>query len=188
MEPVGPVLRGAGIRVERVRGMFLAISAPRPPELPTPAQVVAYAELTMLAADRVLATQLRASTLVDHDRIADLGALHAAVAAACELAFPQLAGGVRPQPGPALDRFVAAHAAARGARDTPGFRRALNQRTAAEPASADAPLLHLAGEITGEPAPVGVAHTWLLDALDHSASQEVVSEWPNLAHPKAPGA
>ncbi|WP_460443949.1 MerR family transcriptional regulator, partial [Amycolatopsis cihanbeyliensis] len=66
--------------------MFLDIGAPRPPELPTPEQVVAYAELVLLASDRALATRLRASTLVDHDRIADLGALHAAVGAACELA------------------------------------------------------------------------------------------------------
>ncbi|MGW5647793.1 hypothetical protein ACWEV3_24755 [Saccharopolyspora sp. NPDC003752] len=29
---------------------------------------------------------------------------------------------------------------------------------------------HLAGEITGEPASVGVAHTWLLDALGRTAS------------------
>ncbi|MEV0089357.1 MerR family transcriptional regulator [Saccharopolyspora sp. NPDC050642] len=151
-------------------GMFLDISAPRPPELPTPAQVVAYAELTMLAADRALATQLRASTLVDHDRIADLGTLHAAVAAACELAFPQVAAGARPQPGPALDRFVAAHASARGARDTPEFRRALNQRTAADRHPRLRRYWHLAGEITGEPAPVGVAHTWLLDALARTAS------------------
>jgi hypothetical protein len=67
--------------------MFLDIGAPRPPELPTPAQVVAYAEFALLASDQEFATHLRASALVDHDRIADLGALHAAVGAACELAF-----------------------------------------------------------------------------------------------------
>ncbi|EWC61693.1 Cu(I)-responsive transcriptional regulator [Actinokineospora spheciospongiae] len=151
--------------------MFLDISAPRPPELPTPAQVVAYAELVLLATDRALATRLRASTLVDHDRIADLGALHAAVGAACELAFPQVAVGARPQPGPALDLFVAAHAAALGTGDTPGFRRALNRRTAADRHPRLRRYWHLAGEITGEPAPVGVTHTWLLDALDRSVSR-----------------
>lgn len=150
--------------------MFLDISAPQPPELPTPAQVVAYAELVLLAADRSLATHLRASTLVDHDRVADLGALHTAVGAACELAFPQVAAGARAAPGPALDRFVAAHAAAVGARDTQEFRRALNRRTAADRHPRLRRYWHLTGEITGEPAPVGVTHTWLLDALDRSVS------------------
>jgi DNA-binding transcriptional MerR regulator len=148
--------------------MFLDISAPQPPELPTPAQVVAYAELVLLAADRALATHLRASTLVDHDRVADLGTLHASVGAACELAFPQVAAGARPEPGPALDRFVAAHATARGAHDTPDFRRALNRRTAADRHPRLRRYWHLAGEITGEPAPLGVTHTWLLDALNRS--------------------
>jgi hypothetical protein len=149
--------------------MFLDISAPRPPELPTPAQVVAYAELVLLASDRALATQLRASTLVNHDRIADLGALHATVGAACELAFPQVAAGTRPTPGPALDQFVAAHAAALGVGDTLEFRRALNRRTAADRHPRLRRYWHLVGEITGDPAPVGVTHTWLLDALDRSA-------------------
>ncbi|GGS30729.1 helix-turn-helix domain-containing protein [Actinokineospora fastidiosa] len=150
--------------------MFLDVSAPRPPELPTPTQVVAYAELVLLAADRTLAARLRASTLVDHDRIADLAALHAAVAEACELAFPQVAAGARPQPGPALDRFVTAHASALGASDSPDFRRALNRRTAADRHPRLRRYWHLAGQITAEPAPLGVTHTWLLDALDDSVA------------------
>ncbi|RZQ65425.1 MerR family transcriptional regulator [Amycolatopsis suaedae] len=150
--------------------MFLDISAPRPPELPTPAQVVAYAELVRLAADRALARDLRASTLVDHERIADLGALHAAVGAACELASPQVAAGAPPAPGAALDRFVAAHATALGTADTPEFRRRLNRRTAADRQPRLRRYWHLAGEITGEPAPTGVTHTWLLDALDRSVA------------------
>lgn len=152
--------------------MFLDISAPRPPELPTPAQVVAYAELVLLAADRALATQLRASTLVEHDRVADLGALHAAVAAACQLAFPQVTAGARPSPGPALDQFVAAHAAAVGADDNSEFRRALNRRTAADRHPRLRRYWRLVGEITGEPAPVGVTHTWLLDALNGSVDPD----------------
>ncbi|HVX44090.1 MAG TPA: MerR family transcriptional regulator [Mycobacteriales bacterium] len=146
--------------------MFLEISAPRPPELPTPAQVVAYAELVLLAADRDLTTQLRASTLVNHDRIGDLAGLHADVAAACEMAFPQVKAGLRPGPGPALDRFVAAHADSLKTSDTPEFRRALNCRTAADRNPGLRRYWRLAGEITGEAVPMGVAHTWLLDALD----------------------
>jgi DNA-binding transcriptional MerR regulator len=150
--------------------MFLDISAPRPPELPTTAQVVAYASLVLLAADRALAVHLRASTLVGHDRIADLGALHAEVGAACELASSQVAAGARPAPGAALDRFVAAHAAALGAGDSPEFRRALNHRTAADRHPRLRRYWHLAGEVTGEPAPMGVTHTWLLDALNRSVA------------------
>ena len=150
--------------------MFLDISAPRPPELPTTAQVVAYAELVLLAADRALAVHLRASTLVGHDRIADLGALHAEVGEACSLAAPQVAAGAQPSPGAALDRFVAAHAAALGAGDSPEFRRALNHRTAADRHPRLRRYWHLAGEVTGEPAPMGVTHTWLLDALNRTVA------------------
>ncbi|MGW7535543.1 helix-turn-helix domain-containing protein [Amycolatopsis sp. NPDC054798] len=144
--------------------MFLAVSAPRPPELPTPAQVVAYAELVLLAADRAFAARMRTSPLVTR-----LGVLHDGVGAACELASPRVAAGARPGPGPALDLFAAAHAAASGTGDTPEFRCALRRRTAADRHPQVRRYWRLAGEITGEAAPVGVAHTWLLDALDCSA-------------------
>jgi excisionase family DNA binding protein len=150
--------------------MFLDVGAPEPPDQPTTAQVVAYAELVALAADARLATYLKASTLAGHDRVADLGVLHAEVGAACELAFPQVAAGARPSPGPALDRFVAAHAAALGTGDTPEFRRALNHRTAPDRHPRLRRYWHLAGEVTGDPAPMGITHTWLLDALDHSVA------------------
>jgi hypothetical protein len=84
---------------------------------------------------------------------------------ACELAFPQVTVGSPPEPGPALDLFVAAHATALGTSGTPEFRRALNRRTAADRHPQVRRYWHLADEITGEPAPVGVAHTWLLDVL-----------------------
>ncbi|WP_134668120.1 MULTISPECIES: MerR family transcriptional regulator [unclassified Amycolatopsis] len=144
--------------------MFLAASAPRPPELPTPEQVVAYAELVLLAADRAFAARLRVSPLVTH-----LGALHEGVGEACELAAPQVAAGSEPEAGPALDRFAAAHAAASGTGDTPEFRRTLRRRTAGDRHPQVRRYWRLAGQVTGEAAPVGVAHTWLLDALDRSA-------------------
>ncbi|RSD22960.1 MerR family transcriptional regulator [Amycolatopsis eburnea] len=145
--------------------MFLDIGAPVPPESPTTAQVVAYAELVVLAADRELAVGLRASTLVAHERITDLGALHASVGEACVLAAGAVSAGLPPAPGPALDRFVAAHATAHRAVDSVEFRRALNRRTAADRSPRLRRYWHLAGEVTGEAAPMGVAHTWLLDAL-----------------------
>ena len=150
--------------------MFLDISAPEPPSRPTTAQVVAYASLVLLAADARLALDLKASTLVGHERIADLAALHAEVGEACVQAGALLAAGARPAPGPELDRFVAAHATALGAADSPAFRRALNRRTAPDRNPRLRRYWHLAGEITGEAAPMGVAHTWLLDALNASAA------------------
>jgi DNA-binding transcriptional MerR regulator len=150
--PVAGPLRSAAA------DMFLDVSAPPPPELPTPAQVVAYAELVRLA-DRTLATQLSASTLVGHRRIDDLGV-------ACQLAAPQV--GSRPQPGLALDRFVAAHATAANTSDSPEFRRELDRRATADRHPRVRRYWRLADEVTG--APVGVAHTWLLDALHDSVS------------------
>ncbi|WP_284750249.1 MerR family transcriptional regulator [Amycolatopsis sp. RTGN1] len=150
--------------------MFLDISAPRPPERPSTGQVVAYASLVVLAADRTLAGHVRASTLLGGDRVADLGALHAEVAEACSLAFGPVASGAAPSAGPALDRFVAAHAAAVGAGDTLEFRRALNIRTAPDRDPRVRRYWRLAGEVTGEAAPMGVTHTWLLDALDRSVA------------------
>jgi len=86
------------------------------------------------------------------------------------LAGARLAAGARPAPGPELDRFVAAHAAALGATDSPAFRRALNARTAPDRNPHLRRYWHLTAEVTGEPAPMGLAHTWLLDALNTSAA------------------
>ena len=148
--------------------MFLDISAPPPPEVPTPAQVVAYAELVLLAGDATFTTRLRESTLVNHGRIDDLGTLHTDVAEACELAAPLIMAGAPPAPGPALDRFVTAHARALGTGDSPRFRRVLNQRTAFDRHPRMRRYWQLAAELTDKPVPPGIAHTWLLDALDGS--------------------
>lgn len=138
--------------------MFLDVSAPRPPESPTPSQVVAYAELVSLA-DQTLAAQVRAGTLAGHRRIDELGA-------ACGLAIDRMTAGLRP--GPALDRFVAAHAMAANTHDSPEFRRELDRRAAADRHPRVRRYWRLAGDVTGTP--VGVAHTWLLDALHDSVS------------------
>ncbi|MGW5745667.1 MerR family transcriptional regulator [Amycolatopsis sp. NPDC003861] len=149
--------------------MFLEMSAPEPPSEPSTAQVVAYASLVVLAADVRLASSLAESTLAGHDRIADLEALHAEVGEACVAAGALVAAGARPAPGPELDRFVAAHAAAVGKADSPAFRRSLNHRTAPDRNPRLRRYWHLAGEVTGEVS-MGLAHTWLLDALNASAA------------------
>ncbi|SEC19989.1 DNA binding domain-containing protein, excisionase family [Amycolatopsis tolypomycina] len=150
--------------------MFLAVSAPEPPAEPSTAQVVAYASLVLLAADTRLATDLAASTLAGHDRIADLGELHAEVGEACASAAVLLAAGAEPAAGPELDRFVAAHATALGATDSVAFRRALNHRTAPDRNPRLRRYWQLTAEVTGAAAPLGLAHTWLLDALDSSVA------------------
>jgi hypothetical protein len=46
----------------------------------------------------------------------------------------------------------------------------LNVRTASDRDPRVRRYWHLAGEVTGEAAPMGVTHTWLLDALDRSVA------------------
>ncbi|WP_280337385.1 hypothetical protein, partial [Nocardia wallacei] len=68
-----------------------------------------------------------------------------------------------PRPGPELDRFVAAHAAAREERDTPRFRRRL-LCGAKVPDHRIPRYWQLTSEVTGT-VTVGDAQHWLLQAL-----------------------
>jgi DNA-binding transcriptional MerR regulator len=140
--------------------MFLSVSAPPPPADPTPAQVLAYAEMAVLTADPSLRHRLAGRARVPDER-----ALHDGVGRACVLARPLVQAGRPPEPGPALDLFVAAYAAVWGARDTPAFRRALFGRTEVERDPRLRRYWRLVGTVTGEDVTVGVAQSWLLDAL-----------------------
>lgn len=140
--------------------MFLSVSAPPPPADPTPAQVLAYAEMAVLTADPSLRRRLAA-----RDRVPDERALHDGVGRACVLARPLVRAERPPAPGPALDLFVAAHAAVWGARDTPSFRRTLLGRTEVERDPRLRRYWALVGTVTGEDVSVGAAYSWLLDAL-----------------------
>lgn len=144
---------------------FIDMHVPPLPSEPGPGQIVAYAELTSLAADprvkKAMAQQIWRS---DRDQVGDRRQFVTALAEACEAAAPLVAAREKPRPGAELDRFVHAHAAARHQRDTPGFRREL--LTGAT--DTDPRLRHywrLTAEITGTEETVGAMHYWLLDAL-----------------------
>ncbi|KIF71109.1 MerR family transcriptional regulator [Streptomyces sp. AcH 505] len=150
--------------------MFLSVAVPEPPAEPTPDQVVAYAEMVTLVADRSLVRRYVTRARADRDTVRDESALLAGVGAACELARPLLLAGRRPAPGHALDRFVAAHAEVRGAEDTPAYRSELLAATAVDRDPRVRRYWGLLGRVTGEPVTVGAMHGWLIDALDRSVT------------------
>ena len=148
--------------------MFLEVSVPAPPDVPTPRQVVAYAEMVALAGDPTLTRRMRARARVNLQRISDEAGLLTGIGEACHLARPLLLAGRKPEPGAALDRFVAAYADGQGCRDTPHFRRELLTTATVDRDPRLRRYWSLVGEITGEPVPVGVAQAWLVDALERS--------------------
>lgn len=91
-------------------------------------------------------------------------------AADAALAAPRVLAGREPAPGPALDLFVAAHAAGRRERDTPEFRRALLPAVATEQDPRVRRYWTLFGEVTGQPATAGSINSWLIDALERDVS------------------
>lgn len=149
---------------------FLALSVPEPPADPAPEQVVAYAGMVAVAGDRPLLRELRALGRVNADRVRDEPTLIAGLGEALALAAPLVAAGGEPGPGPALDRFVAAHAAGRDERDTAGFRRALLPAVAMERDPRLRRYWRLFGEVTGEPATAGTVNAWLADALERDVA------------------
>jgi DNA-binding transcriptional MerR regulator len=148
--------------------MFLEVSVPTPPLDPTPRQVVAYAEMVALTGDRSLTRRMRARAQVNLERISDEAELLTGIGHACELARPLVLAGRQPEPGPALDRFVAAYATVQRSRDTPGFRRELLTTAIVDVDPRLRRYWHLVGEVTGEPVTVGAAQAWLVDALQSS--------------------
>ncbi|MFD9483007.1 MerR family transcriptional regulator [Streptomyces sp. NPDC059991] len=146
--------------------MVIAVSVPELPGDPAPEQVVAYATLVAIVQDERLRQQFWARTRTGGEFVAYQNALlEGGVGEACELARPLVRAGRQPGPGPLLDRFVEAHAATQGTRDSLAFRRTL-ARTGAVDRS---PSLHryweLVGDIMGEDVTTGEAHSWLLDSL-----------------------
>ncbi|MCX0275367.1 hypothetical protein NLM24_32775, partial [Nocardia zapadnayensis] len=74
--------------------------------------------------------------------------------------------GADPGPGPELDLFVAAHAAARGTRDTLAFRRRLADGATGHPAVTR--YWTLTARALGTPHNTGTTQEWLRTALDRS--------------------
>ncbi len=152
---------------EAVRA-FLEANVPEPPADPAPEQVVAYAGMVAVAGDRPLLRELRALGKVNVDWVRDEPTLIDGLGEAIAMAAPLVTG--EPGPGPALDRFVAAHATGRDERDTPGFRRALLPAVAMEQDPRLRRYWTLFGEVTGEPATPGTINTWLVDALERDVA------------------
>ncbi|SDJ81395.1 DNA binding domain-containing protein, excisionase family [Nonomuraea maritima] len=148
---------------EGVFTSFVTMAVPQPPVAPTPAQVVAYAEMVALTADRAFSGALRSAALAGLQVIDDEESLLYGVGEACALAEPLVLAGEPPREGPELDRFVAAHATARRRADSPAFRRELV--AAAEPDPRLRRYWRLVGEVSGERATLGATHLWLTDAL-----------------------
>lgn len=147
---------------------FVAMAVPEPPIEPTPPQVVAYAELAALAADRSLTRRLLERARVNIELISDEEALMSGVGEACALAEPLVLAGERPREGPELDRFVAAHASVRGRGDTPEFRRRLLADVAHDREPWMRRYWRLVTEVSGEVVTLGSTHLWLTDSLERS--------------------
>ncbi|WP_228011310.1 MerR family transcriptional regulator [Nonomuraea phyllanthi] len=147
---------------------FVAMAVPQPPADPSPRQVVAYAELVTLVADRSLLRRLLDRARVNVELISDENELMLGVGEACELAGPMVVAGAPPRDGPELDRFVAAHASVRGSGDTVEFRRELLANVAPDRDPRMRRYWRLVGEVSGETATLGATHLWLADSLEHA--------------------
>ncbi|MGK8523777.1 MerR family transcriptional regulator [Nocardia asteroides] len=143
---------------------FVAMNIPDLPSDPDPRHLLAYAELADHITDPALRTALsRQLWRAAPSAIGDKRALLTVVAGVCESVDPLIAARCPPRPGPELDRFVDAHAAARGERDTPHLRRRL-----LDDATDTDPRIHrywtLTARITGATT-TGAAQYWLYRAL-----------------------
>ncbi|MFI2229020.1 helix-turn-helix domain-containing protein [Nocardia testacea] len=146
---------------------FVAMDIPAAPARPTPGHVLAVAELAELARSPELGREMpRRLWLSDRASIRDEQALVAELAPALTGAAQRVLAGADPGPGPELDLFVAAHAAARGRRDTPAFRRRLAAATTGHPAVTR--YWALTADALGTPHTTGATLDWLHTALHRS--------------------
>ncbi|MEV6322410.1 hypothetical protein AB0M45_14625 [Nocardia sp. NPDC051787] len=153
---------------------FVAMNIPELPIDPAPRHVLAYAELATRITDPALTVAMsRQLWRTNPTGIHDKRALVTAVAEVCETVDSLVATGCEPRPGPELDRFIGAHAAARHERDTPRLRRQL-----LDDATDTDPGIHrywkLTTEITGTTTS-GAAQYWIYQAL---------AKWADPATPR----
>ncbi|UGT43733.1 MerR family transcriptional regulator [Nocardia yamanashiensis] len=147
-------------------------NVPEPPADPSAEDVVAYAELAVLAADAGLNGAVR-QQLFRHrpETIRDLRGLYSEVGGVMADVVPLVSEGVRPRGGAELDRYVGAHAGARGERDSPRFREQLLGN-----ATDTDRRIHrywaLTTRFLGPRITVGQAHNWVYDALAGSAAAQ----------------
>ncbi|MEU5395837.1 MerR family transcriptional regulator [Streptomyces tibetensis] len=111
---------------------FLEAAVPQPPDEPHPSQVLAFARLHAMTTAPCPGGRQPQPEI---HRVAGAdGAvlLYAGLIEAFELAAPHVRRAQDPQPGEALDAYVAAYASAYRSRDTDEFRRSLATRLSAE--------------------------------------------------------
>lgn len=146
---------------------FAAMDIPAVPATPAPGHVLAVAELAELARSPELGRAIsRQLWLSDRAEVRDERALIVELAPAHTGAAQRVLAGADPGPGPELDLFVAAHAAARGRRDTPAFRRRLAAGATGHPAVTR--FWMLTARALGTPHTTGATQDWLHTALDRS--------------------
>ncbi|WP_458689320.1 MerR family transcriptional regulator [Nocardia tengchongensis] len=146
---------------------FVAMNVPGLSGDPSPGELVAFAGLAAAVGDpglyQAVSRQLWRS---DRDRIVHRRALLEGVAEACEAAGALVLANRSPGPGPELDRFVDAHAGARGLRDCAGFRRRLLSGGIDSDERVQR-YWRLTGEVMGA-LTTGAAQQWLHGALARS--------------------
>lgn len=145
-------------------------NVPEPPADPTVDEVVAYAELAALAADPEVNSAVRQQLWRNQpELIRDPLGLYVEMGDVMVDVVARVSEGVRPRSGSELDRFVTAHASARGKRDSPSFR----QQLLIDATDTDHRIRRywtLTGRFLENRITVGPAHHWLYDALAHSTS------------------
>ncbi|WP_067529491.1 MerR family transcriptional regulator [Nocardia uniformis] len=153
---------------------YIAMSVPEPPADPSAAQVAAYAEMTSLVTrPELYAVAWRQIWRPNPEPARDELGFLSGLATVCIDVLPVVSAGVQPHTGAALDRFVDAHAAARGQRDSPQFR----QQLLVAATDMDRRILrywNLTAELFETPATIGHAHHWLYNALNHSVRRSEI--------------
>ncbi|WP_198347588.1 MerR family transcriptional regulator [Nocardia terrae] len=145
-------------------------NVPEPPTNPSAADVLAYAELAALAADPTLKTTVR-NQYWRHapESIRDRHRLFNEVGDVISDLIPLVSTAAPPTPGNELDRFVQAHATARGENDSPRFRKQLHTASPTPD-----PRTHrfwtLTHRLLGTDITVGPPHDWLCAALTISVN------------------
>ncbi|MFJ2768078.1 MerR family transcriptional regulator [Streptomyces sp. NPDC087300] len=159
----------------RVVATVVERAVPPVPDDPTPAQVLAFARLQAFVSTPCTGGARFQPEAHRGGRGYRPEVLYEGMVEAYALAAADVREGLAPHRGEALDCFVAAHAGALGARDTPGFRHGLDRRLAAEQRLDG--YWDLVAELTApasgrrpEPTP-GAADDWLRAALARSADR-----------------
>ncbi|MFD9981721.1 MerR family transcriptional regulator [Streptomyces massasporeus] len=158
----------------RATAAFLEVAVPQPPAEPHPSQALAFAQLHAMTTAPCPGSR-QPQPEVHRVAGADGAALlYAGLVEAFELAAPHLRRARDPQPGEALDAYVAAYASAYRSRDTHDFRRLLAARLSADPRldrywELTAVVLTPPGS-SPQPTP-GTADDWLRTALQRDNAE-----------------